>query len=119
LEWREEVIELTLDHAPAQLKLGTAMSRTGEIRRGIRITLTGASVCIIASARSLCFSRAETYASLSTARQFQRRTPRQACALFRTHPPVLNALDSAPFVTIAAFHGAFWVEDLSGPWLAT
>jgi enoyl-CoA hydratase/carnithine racemase len=93
-EWREGIIELTLDSEPAN-----------EIGFGKLVPET--SVCIISSARKQGFSAGadlrelyHTAAPLSKAK----RLSGLRSFLKRIHA-VMNAIDAAPFVTIAAVHG--------------
>jgi enoyl-CoA hydratase len=106
-EWREGVIELTLDHAPAN-EIGTAM--LGDLERFVAAfgaLASETSVCIISSARKSVFSAGadlrELYRGAAPLPE-KERLERIRNFLERIHA-VLNALDSAPFVTIAAVHG--------------
>ena len=89
-EWREGVIELTLDHEPAN-EIGSAMlAELEKFVAAFDVLAPQTSVCIIASARSPFFPLAEICASCTRPRrQFQKKIAPQACALF------LNA--STPF----------------------
>jgi len=105
--WNAGVVELTLDREPAN-EIGTAM--LGDLEKFVAAfdALTpDTSVCIISSARKHGFSagadlrelyegaaRLDGAERLAGVRQF----------LERIHA-VLNAIDAAPFVTIAAVHG--------------
>jgi enoyl-CoA hydratase/carnithine racemase len=107
-EWREGVIELTLDHAPAN-EIGTAM--LGELERFVgafEALAPETSVCIIASGRKSVFSAGgdlrELYATAAAVPEKDRSAGVRAF-LERIHA-VMNAIDGAPFVTIAAVHGA-------------
>jgi len=105
--WNDGIVELTLDRDPAN-EIGTAMLVELEKFVGAFAALaTDTSVCIISSARKHGFSagadlrelyegaaRLEGMERLAGVRQF----------LERIHA-VLNAIDAAPFVTIAAVHG--------------
>ena len=105
--WNDGVVELTLDREPAN-EIGTAMLAELEKFVGTFDTLAPeTSVCIISSARKHGFSagadlrelyegaaRLDGAERLAGVRQF----------LERIHA-VLNAIDAAPFVTIAAVHG--------------
>ncbi|HTG27888.1 MAG TPA: enoyl-CoA hydratase/isomerase family protein, partial [Methylomirabilota bacterium] len=105
--WNDGVVELTLDREPAN-EIGTAMLAELEKFVGAFDALTPeTSVCIISSARKHGFSagadlrelyegatRLEGGERLAGVRQF----------LERLHA-VLNAIDEAAFVTIAAVHG--------------
>jgi enoyl-CoA hydratase len=106
-EWREGVIELTLDHAPAN-EIGTAMLT--ELEQFVVASGTLApetSVCIISSARKSAFSAGadlrELYRGAAPLPEKERLAGIRNF-LERIHA-VLNALDAAPFVTIAAVHG--------------
>src|SRR5258708_13248443 len=107
-EWREGIVELSLDKAPAN-EIGTAM--LVELEKfvsafGALAPLT--SVCIVASARKAVFSAGgdlrELYATAAAVPEKDRPTGVRAF-LERIHA-VLNVIDAAPFVTIAAVHGA-------------
>jgi enoyl-CoA hydratase/carnithine racemase len=105
--WHDGVVELTLDREPAN-EIGTAMLAELEKFVGAFDALAlETSVCIISSARKHGFSAGadlrELYEGagrldgsewLAGVRQF----------LERVHA-VMNAIDAAPFVTIAAVHG--------------
>ena len=106
-EWRESVIELTLDHEPAN-EIGTAMLAELEKFAAASTTLTPeTSVCIIASARKSVFSAGadlrELYRGAAPLPEKERLAGIRSF-LERIHA-VLNAIDAAPFVTIAAVHG--------------
>jgi enoyl-CoA hydratase/carnithine racemase len=106
-EWRDGIVELTLDHQPAN-EIGTEMLADLEkFAAAIPSLAPQTAACIISSPRKQGFSAGadlrELYRSaeplsekerLSGVRQF----------LERIHA-VLNAIDAAPFVTIAAVHG--------------
>ena len=109
LRWdcNDGVVELTLDREPVN-EIGTVMLSELEQFAGSFGELSGAtSVCIISSARKHGFSAgadlSELYrgvASLSG----EERVAGVRIFLERIHA-VLNAIDAAPFVTIAAVHG--------------
>ncbi|HTT32846.1 MAG TPA: enoyl-CoA hydratase/isomerase family protein [Methylomirabilota bacterium] len=106
-EWREGVIELTLNHEPAN-EIGTAMlDELEQFVAAFPSLSPESSACIITSNKRRGFSAGadlrELYARalpltekerVSGVRQF----------LKRVHA-VLNAIDEAPFVAIAAVHG--------------
>ena len=106
-EWRDAIVELTLDHAPAN-EIGTLM--LGELEKFVAAfgALTPeTAVCIISSARKQGFSAGadlrelyHTGALLSE----KERVSRAREFLERIHA-VLNTIDAAPFATIAAVHG--------------
>jgi enoyl-CoA hydratase/carnithine racemase len=107
-EWRDGVIELSLDHAPAN-EIGTAMLAELEKFAGAFESLAPeTSACIIASARKSVFSAGgdlrELYATAAAVPAKDRPTGVRAF-LERIHA-VLNVIDAAPFVTIAAVPGA-------------
>jgi enoyl-CoA hydratase/carnithine racemase len=107
-EWRDSVVELTLDHAPAN-EIGTAMLVELEKFVGaFEVLASETSVCIIASARNAVFSAGgdlrELYAT-AVAVAAKDRPAGVRAFLERIHA-VMNAIDAAPFVTIAAVHGA-------------
>jgi enoyl-CoA hydratase len=105
--WNDGVVELALDREPAN-EIGTAMLAELEKFVGAFDALAAeTSVCIISSARKPGFSagadlrelyegaaRLDGAERLAGVRQF----------LERIHA-VMNAIDAAPFVTIAAVHG--------------
>ncbi len=106
-EWREGVIELTLDHAPAN-EIGSVM--LSELEQFVATSGAFApetSVCIISSARKSVFSAGadlrELYRGAAPLPEKERLASIRNF-LERIHA-VLNALDAAPFVTIAAVHG--------------
>jgi enoyl-CoA hydratase/carnithine racemase len=106
-DWRDTIVELTLDHEPAN-EIGTEMlADLEQFVAAFPALIPETSACIISSARKQGFSAgadlrelyrtAETLpekARLAGVRQF----------LERIHA-ALNAIDAAPFVTIAAVHG--------------
>jgi enoyl-CoA hydratase len=106
-EWREGVIELTLDHAPAN-EIGTAMlAELEQFVAAFGALVPETSVCIISSARKSLFSAGadlrELYRGAAPLPEKERLSGIRNF-LERIHA-VLNALDAAPFVTIAAVHG--------------
>ena len=106
-EWREGVIELTLDHAPAN-EIGLAT--LGELEEFVAALdkLSGeTSACIITSSSPRGFSAGadlrELYRLfLTLPREELLRGAREF--LERIHR-VMNAIDAAPVATIAAVHG--------------
>ncbi|HEV1993118.1 MAG TPA: enoyl-CoA hydratase/isomerase family protein, partial [Candidatus Acidoferrum sp.] len=106
-EWREGVIDLTLDHEPAN-EIGTAMlSELEEFVAAFGVLAPETSVCIIASARKSVFSAGADLRELyhgAVALPGKERLTGVRDFLERIHA-VLNAIDAAPFVTIAAIHG--------------
>ena len=106
-EWRDGVVEVVLDHAPAN-EIGTLMVADLEkLVAAIPALARDTSACIISSARPQGFSAGGDLREL-----YQRAMaalPKQRSAgvrrfLQRIHA-VANAIDTAPFVTIAAVHG--------------
>ena len=106
-EWRDSVVELVLDHAPAN-EIGTLMVADLEkFVAAIPALARDTAACIVSSARPQVFSAGgdlrELYQGAIAA------SPKQRSAgvrkfLKRIHA-VGNAIDTAPFVTIAAVHG--------------
>src|SRR5258708_20362604 len=111
LRWEggEGVVEMTLDHAPAN-EIGTAM--LAELEKFVaefNVLAPETSACIIASARKSLFSAGgdlrELYATAAAAPAKDRAAGIRAF-LERIHA-VLNPIDAAPFVTLAAVHAPF------------
>jgi enoyl-CoA hydratase/carnithine racemase len=106
-EWRDGVIELTLDRKPAN-EIGTAM--LADLEKFVAAFATLApetSACIISSARKPGFSAGADLRELyETALALPERERLSGVRVFleRIHA-VLNAIDAAPFVTVAAVHG--------------
>jgi enoyl-CoA hydratase/carnithine racemase len=105
--WNDGVVELTLDREPAN-EIGTAMLAELEKFVGTFDTLAPeTSVCIISSARNHGFSAGADLRELyegAAALDGAKRLAGVHQFLERIHA-VLNAIDAAPFVTIAAVHG--------------
>src|ERR1700681_2350382 len=105
--WDDGVVELALDREPAN-EIGTAM--LGDLEKfvaAIDALAPETSVCIISSARKHGFSAGADLRELyeSAARlDGAERVAGVRQFLERIHA-VLNAIDAAPFVTIAAVHG--------------
>jgi len=107
-EWREGGIELALDHEPAN-EIGTAMLEELEVFVGAFGALAPeTSSCIIYSARKSVFSAGgdlrELYHQAVSVPEKER--PKAIRSFLGRIHAVMNALDAAPFVTIAAVHGA-------------
>ncbi|HVH69495.1 MAG TPA: enoyl-CoA hydratase/isomerase family protein [Candidatus Dormibacteraeota bacterium] len=107
-EWREGCIELTLDHEPAN-EIGTAMLEELEILVGTFGALAPeTSSCIVTSAKKSVFSAGgdlrELYQQAASVPAKER--PRGIRSFLKRIHAVMNAIDGAPFVTIAAVHGA-------------
>ncbi len=106
-EWREGVIELTLDHEHAN-EIGTAMlAELEKFVAAFGVLAPETSVCIITSARKSVFSAGadlrELYHGAAPLPEKERLAGVRNF-LERIHA-VLNVIDAAPFVTIAAVHG--------------
>jgi enoyl-CoA hydratase/carnithine racemase len=106
-EWREGVIDLTLDHEPAN-EIGTAMlADLEQFVADFGVLAPETSVCIFTSARKSVFSAGadlrELYHGAAPLPEKERLVGVRNF-LERIHA-VLNAIDAAPFVTIAAVHG--------------
>ncbi len=106
-EWRDGVIELTLDREPAN-EIGLAM--LGELEQfaaAIDALAPETSACIIYSERKHGFSAGadlrELYHGAAQLSEKERIAGVRAF-LERIHA-VFNAIDAAPFTTIAAVHG--------------
>ena len=105
--WRDGILELTLDREPAN-EIGTAMlAELEQFVAAFPALAPQTSACIISSARKHGFSAGadlrelyETAAPLSLELQLEG----VRSFLERIHA-VLNAIDEASFVTIAAVHG--------------
>lgn len=106
-EWRDGVIELTLDHAPAnEIGLETLVDLE-QFVAAFSALEPETAVCIIHSACKHGFSAGADLRELYRRTQAHSEEERVAGArdfLERIHA-VLNAIDAAPFVTIAAVHG--------------
>ena len=106
-EWRDGVVELTLDHEPLN-EIGTAMlADLEEFAAAIKKLATITSACVITSARPGGFCAGADLKELYLGVLSLPRGKRLAGVrsfLSRIHR-VLNAIDSAPFVTFAAVHG--------------
>jgi enoyl-CoA hydratase len=106
-EWREGVLELTLDRAPAN-EIGTIM--LGELEQFVAAAKNLAaetSACVISSAQTSGFSAGADLRELHDRAVALSEKDRSAAVrefLERIHA-VANWLDEAPLVTIAAVHG--------------
>jgi enoyl-CoA hydratase len=106
-EWRDGILELTLDREPAN-EIGTAMLADLErLASAFPVLAPETSACIVFSARKHGFSAGadlrELYEGAASLSEPQRLAGVREF-LERIHA-VLNAIDAAPFVTIAAVHG--------------
>ncbi|HKM84501.1 MAG TPA: enoyl-CoA hydratase/isomerase family protein [Candidatus Acidoferrum sp.] len=106
-EWRDAVVELTLDFAPLN-EIGTVMLADLEkFVAAFEGLAPITSACVIASARPGGFCAGANLKELyQGALPFspKKRAAGMRAFLKRIHA-VMNALDAAPFVTIAAVHG--------------
>jgi len=106
-DWREGVLELTLDRAPAN-EIGMVM--LGELEQFVAAAknlVVETSACIISSAQTSGFSAGADLRELYHGAIALNEKDRGAAVrdfLERIHA-VTNWLDEAPFVTIAAVHG--------------
>ena len=107
-EWCDGVIELTLDREPAN-EIGTAMlAELEKFAAAIPALAPDTAACIITSARKTGFSAGgdlrELYERASAPISDKERVAKMREFLEAIHA-ALNAIDEAPFVTIAAVHG--------------
>ncbi len=107
-EFRDGVVELTLDRAPGN-EIGTAMvAELEQFVAAIPALAPETSACIITSALKAGFSAGgdlrELYERAIAPITDKERVVSMRGFLERIHA-VLNAIDTAPFVTIAAIHG--------------
>src|SRR5215467_811162 len=107
-ELQEGCIELALDGEPAN-EIGTAMLEELEVFVGSFVALAPeTSSCIIYSARNSVFSAGgdlrELYHQAVSVPEKER--PKGIRSFLERIHAVMNAIDTAPFVTMAAVHGA-------------
>jgi len=106
-EWRDGVVEVTLDHAPLN-EIGTLMLADLEkFAQAIKLLAPTTSACVITSARPGGFCAGADLKELyhgAVALPAKKRWSGVRAFLKRIHK-VLNAIDEAPFVTFAAVHG--------------
>lgn len=106
-EWRDGVVELTLDRVPLN-EIGTVMLADLEkFAAAIRGLAPATSACVITSARGGGFCAGADLKELyegALPLAPQKRIAGVRSFLKRIHK-VLNAIDEAPFVTFAAVHG--------------
>jgi enoyl-CoA hydratase/carnithine racemase len=106
-DWRDGIVELTLDRAPAN-EIGTeTLADLEKFAAAIPALGPETAACIISSARKQGFSAGANLRELYRAAEPLSEKERVAGVrqfLERIHA-VFNALDQAPFVTIAAVHG--------------
>src|SRR6202140_1162934 len=106
-EWRDGIVELTLDHGPAN-EIGPEMLADLEkFAAAIPGLAQETAACIISSTRKQGFSAGadlrELYRGAEPLSE-KERLARVRQFLERIHA-VLNAIDAASFITIAAVHG--------------
>lgn len=106
-EWHDGIVELTLDRAPAN-EIGTEMlAELEQFAVAIPALSRETAACIISSARQHGFSAGADLRELFRGAESISEKERLAGVrqfLERIHA-VFNAIDAAPFVTIAAIHG--------------
>jgi enoyl-CoA hydratase/carnithine racemase len=106
-EWRDGIIELALDHEPAN-EIGTeTLADLEQFAAAIPVLAPETAACVIYSARKQGFSAGADLRELYRGAEPLSQNERLAGVrqfLERIHA-VLNGIDSAPFVTIAAVHG--------------
>src|SRR5215472_7942121 len=106
-EWRDGVVELTLDHEPLNEIGSTMLEDLEKFAGAIRGLASSTSACIITSARPGGFCAGVDLKELyHSALPLPRKKRSAGIRVFlgRIHR-VLNTLDAAPFVTFAAVHG--------------
>jgi len=106
-EWRDGVIELTLDRPPAN-EIGTAM--LGELEKFVEAAKQLApetAACVISGAQKSGFSAGADLRELyHRSVELEAKLRAEGVRDFLEHiHAVLNWLDEAPFVTIGAVHG--------------
>src|SRR5713101_352156 len=106
-DWRDGIVELTLDHEPAN-EIGTeTLADLEKFAAAIPALATETAACIISSALKPGFSAGadlrELYRAAEPLSQKERLVGVRQF-LERIHA-MLNAIDAAPFVTIAAVQG--------------
>jgi enoyl-CoA hydratase/carnithine racemase len=106
-DWRGAIVELTLDHEPAN-EIGTeTLADLEKFAAAIPALASETAACIISSARKQGFSAGadlrELYRDAEPLSEKERLVGVRQF-LERIHA-VLSAIDAAPFVTIAAVHG--------------
>src|ERR1700724_1255399 len=106
-DWREGIVELTLGHEPAN-EIGTeTLADLEKFAAAIPALTPETSACIVSSARKQGFSAGADLRELYRGAEPLSEKERLAGVrefLERIHA-ALNAIDTAPFVTIAAVHG--------------
>jgi enoyl-CoA hydratase/carnithine racemase len=106
-DWRDGIVEVTLDREPAN-EIGTeTLADLEQFAAAIPVLAPETAVCIISSARKQGFCAGADLRELYRAAEPLSEKERLAGVrqfLERIHS-VFNAIDEAPFVTIAAVHG--------------
>jgi enoyl-CoA hydratase/carnithine racemase len=106
-EWRDGIVELTLDHEPAN-EIGTAaLADLEQFAAAIPSLASDTAACILSSSRKQGFSAGADLRELYRGAEPLSASERLVGIrqfLQRIHS-VLNSIDAAPFVTIAAVHG--------------
>src|SRR5215470_8502420 len=106
-EWRDGIVELTLDREPAN-EIGTVMlAGLEQFVSAMKLLEAETAVCIISSAQKRGFSAGADLRELyhgAIALPEKERNAGVRDFVQRCHA-VANAIDAAPFVTIAAVHG--------------
>lgn len=106
-DWRDGVVELTLDCEPAN-EIGSAtLAELEQFAAAVPALAADTAACIICSARKQGFSAGADLRELYRAAEPLSEPERLVGVrqfLERIHA-VFNAVDAAPFVTIAAVHG--------------
>src|SRR6202049_573454 len=106
-EWRDGIIEFTLDREPANEIGRETLADLEQFAAAIPALASETAACILSSARKEGFSAGADLRELYRGAEPLSEKERLAGVrqfLERIHS-VLNALDAAPFVTIAAIHG--------------
>src|SRR5438309_2320599 len=106
-DWHDGVVELMLDHEPAN-EIGTeTLAELEKFAAAIPVLAKETAACIISSTRKEGFSAGADLRELYRAAEpLSERERIEGVREFleRVHK-VLNSIDAAPFVTIAAVHG--------------
>ena len=106
-EWRDGIVEVTLDREPAN-EIGTVLlGELEEFVRAMKSFEADTSACIISSAQKRGFSAGADLRELyhgAIALPERERNAGVRDFVERSHA-IANAIDEAPFVTIAAVHG--------------
>src|SRR6266478_182340 len=106
-DWRDGLVELTLDHEPAN-EIGTkTLADLEKFAAAIPALAPETAACIISSARKQGFCAGADLRELYRAAEPLSEKERLAgvCQFLERIHSVLNTIDAAPFVTIAAVHG--------------